>query len=74
MKKKINISCFLNDDEMAEVKEYIEKLLKEPDVELYESGGLGVRAERFKTHTVFDIYRIIGTAEVKIGKKRKEVV
>ncbi len=71
--KKIKISCFLNNEEKVEVKQYIKKLLKNPDVEFYESGGLGVRVERTATWAMFYVYRIVGTAEVKIGKKRKEV-
>lgn len=67
--EKIILSCFLNDEETAEVKEYIEKLLKDPDAEFYESGGLGVRVERTGKYAIFYVYRIVGQAEVKIGKK-----
>lgn len=67
--KKINISCFLNSEEEAEVQEYIKNLLKDPDAE-FESGGLGVRVERAGDWGIFDVYRIIGTAEVKIQRKK----
>lgn len=69
--KKIKISCFLNNEEKAEVEQYIKELLKNPDAEFYESGGLGVYIERTATWAMFYVYRVVGTAEVKIGKKKR---
>lgn len=69
---KMRLECFLNDEEKAEVQEYIKKLLKEGrKTEFYESGGLGVRAEWFEDCVMFDVYRIVGTTTVKIAKKKR---
>lgn len=73
----MKIGCFLNNEEIKDVKDFIKQLQKDKKTELVETGGLGVRVERFKDCNVFDVYRIVGTVAIStkrsrstIGKKR----
>ena len=69
---KINI--FLNIDEEKEVKKNVKDLLRHPDWDFIESGGLGVNLNDVygDVHS-FNIYRVLGTIDVKIKGKKKVV-
>jgi len=66
----VKIGCFLNNEETKDVKDFIKQLQKDKKAELLETGGLGVRVERFKDCDIFDVYRIVGTVTISTKKSR----
>lgn len=66
----MKIGCFLNDEEIKDVKDFIKQLQKDKKTEYVETGGFGVRVERFKDCDIFEVYRIVGTVTISTKKSR----
>lgn len=71
----MKVKILLNDEEEKEIKEFINNLLEDKELnegDFIESGGFGVRVSDILNDVViFDIYRIIGTVDKIINKKEK---
>jgi len=67
--KTMKIDYILNDEDMKEVKDWIDELLKKKDLEIGDnisSGGLGVMLEdKGEKNYTFAIYREIGLVAIK---------
>jgi len=65
----MKIDYILNDEDMKEVKDWIDELLKKKDLEIGDnisSGGLGVMLEdKGEKNYTFAIYREIGLVAIK---------
>lgn len=65
----MKFNCFLTSEEQADIESWIKEMEKDRDREFTESGGLGIRVQRFETVNLYEIYRVIGDILIKQKKE-----